>query len=175
MNGIIEYIADIAGSAGKISLPSVSGRVEQLLANQIDLTVVPEPYGSMAVQNGAVMIATDADLGIQAAVMAFDETAIDGKSDAIMAFYAGYRDSLRYLQTANPDDYIGFVTEKGEFAAEIGDVLRSMAFNPLQTPGEEQYEAIVNWMIHNGELTGGYEFAFTDIIDFSFYEAAVQH
>ena len=171
LNGLIEYIADRAGNAEKIMLPSVSGRVEQLLSNKIDLTVVPEPYGLMAVQNGAAMIATGADLGIYAAVMIFSDVAINNKSDAISAFYAGYQDSLHYLQTADPDDYIDLVIEKGDFAAEIGDVLRGMVFDSLQMPREEQYTAIIDWMLQNEELSGNYDFAFADIVDYSFFEA----
>ena len=168
LNGLIEYISDCAGITEKILLPPVSSRVEQLLSNQIDLTIVPEPYGLMGVQNGAVMIATGADLGIQAAVMIFSADAIADKSDAISAFYAGYQDSLRYLQTADPDDYIDLVIEKGDFAAEIGEVLRNMVFDPLQMPAEEQYTAVIEWMRHSEQLTGSYDFAFEDIIDSSF-------
>ena len=168
LNGLIEYVADQAGRSEKILLPPVSGRVEQLLNDQIDLTVVPEPYGSMAVKNGAVMLATDADLGIRAAVMLFSDEAIAGNSGAIAAFYAGYQDSLHYLQTADPDDYIDLVIEKGDFAEEIGEVLRNMTFDPLQMPLEEQYTAIINWMRQNEELTGKYEFAFEDIINSGF-------
>ena len=174
LNGLIEYVADRAGSAQKVLLPSVSGRIEQLLTGQIDLTVVPEPYGLLAVQNGAKMIATGADLNIQAAVMIFSDEAIDGKKDAISAFYAGYRDSLYYLQTADPDDYIDLVVIKGDFPAEIGELLRNTVFDPLQMPREEQYTAVIDWMQQNEELTGKYELTFEDITDSSFYTQAVE-
>lgn len=168
LNGLIEYLADRAGITEKILLPPVSSRIEQLISNKIDLTVVPEPYGLMGVQSGAVMIATDADLGIRAAVMVFSDDAIAGKSDAISAFYAGYQDSLRYLQTADPDDYIDLVIEKGDFAAEIGEVLRNMVFDPLQMPAEEQYTAIIDWMRRNGELADSYNFDFNGIANGGF-------
>ena len=168
LNGLIEYVSDRAGITEKILLPPVSSRVEQVVSNRIDLTVVPEPYGLMGVQSGAVMIATDADLGIRAAVMVFSDGAIAGKSDAISAFYAGYQDSLQYLQTADPDDYVDLVIEKGDFAAEIGEVLRNMVFDPLQMPEEEQYAAIIDWMRRNDELPASYNFAFEDIICYGF-------
>jgi len=170
LNGLIEYVADQAGSAQKILLPPVSSRVEQLLADRIDLTVVPEPYGLMAVKNGATMVATDADLDIRAAVMIFSDEAISGKRDAISAFYAGYKDSLDYLQTADPGDYIDLVIEKGDFAAEIGEVLRNMVFDPLQMPQDEQFFAVIDWMRQNEELTGRYYFSFADIVEDSFFK-----
>jgi hypothetical protein len=43
-----------------------------------------------------------------------------------------------------------------------------MVFDPLQMPQEEKYEAIIDWMRRNEELTGEYRFAFADIIDASF-------
>ena len=168
LNGLIEYIADRAGETQKLLLPPVSSRIEQLLSGQIDLTVVPEPYGAMAVQNGAILLATGADLDVHAAVMIFSDEAIVGKREAIVAFYAGYRDSLLYLQTADPDDYIDMVIEKGDFAAEIGLVLREMVFDPLRMPPEDQYTTIRNWMRSNEDMSGSYDFALADITDSSF-------
>ena len=101
--------------------------------------------------------------------MIFSDEAIAEKRDAISAFYAGYQDSLHYLQTADPDDYIDLVIEKGDFAVEIGEVLRSMSFDPLRMPREEQYTAVIDWMQQNEEMTGKYDYAFAYIVDYSFF------
>ncbi len=170
LNGLIEYLADQAGAGEKVLLPAVSNRVEQLLAGKIDLTVVPEPYVTMGVNQGAVLLATDKDLQVQAAVMLFTEEALANKKEAIAAFYAGYRDSLAYMRETDPKEYIDLVIEKGDFAPEIAEVLQNTVFEDLQFPQEEQFVAILDWMQAKEELTGNYDFTFAEVVDDRFFK-----
>ena len=166
-SGIIEYIADQAGNAQKIALPSVMNRVEQVVSGAIDLTIVPEPYGSMAVARGAVKVSTSDQLGIYAAVMLFPQNVIDNKSAALTAFYKGYEDAVKYMATADPDEYIDAVISKGGFSDDAKAVLSATAFRPLKAPTEQQFIDIQNWM-NDGDFSGPYSFNFSEICDFNF-------
>lgn len=168
LNGLIEYLADRAGTAQKVLLPAVSNRVEQLLAGKIDLTVVPEPYATMAAGKGAVLIATDRDLGVKAAVMLFTDRAISEKRAAIAAFYAGYQDSLNYLKKTDSKKYVALVIEKGALPAETGAVLSKATFTGLELPGQDQYQEIIAWMKSKPEFTGKYTIPFENAVDTTF-------
>ncbi len=170
LNGLIEYIADQAGSAEKILLPSVMNRVEQIVSGEIDLTIVPEPYGSMAVSMGAVKVATAADLDIYGAVMLFTDDAIAAKADAIAGFYKGYEDAVNYLASADPAEYIDAVIEKGEFSPDIAALLEATEFYSLEAPAEEQFVSIQDWLNEKQEEGIAFQFDFGEITDFSFLE-----
>ncbi len=168
LNGLIEYIADRAGTAEKILLPSVMNRVEQVVAGEIDLTIVPEPYGSMAVSLGAVKVATAEDLGIFGAVMLFTDDAIAEKPEAIAGFYQGYADAVDYLATADPEDYVDAVIEKGEFSADIAALLANAEFYPLEAPTKEQFLSIQDWLNEKPDTQTPFQYGFDDICDFGF-------
>ena len=170
LNGLIEYLADTAGNAEKVLLPPVSSRVEQLVAGQIDLTVVPEPYVTMAANMGAVKLATDKDLGVEAAVMLFSSKAIQEKPEAIAAFYKGYADALAYIAEADFAEYMDTVIEKGEFSEGIAAALKNTEFEPLHAPSQGQWENIITWMQANPELNGNYDFAFENVCDTQFLQ-----
>ena len=128
------------------------------------------PYVTMGVNQGAVLLATDKDLQVQAAVMLFTEEALANKKEAIAAFYAGYRDSLAYMRETDPKEYIDLVIEKGDFAPEIAEVLQNTVFEDLQFPQEEQFVAILDWMQAKEELTGNYDFIFAEVADDRFFK-----
>ena len=83
LNCLMEYIADEAGEAQKVMVPDVMTRIEQVLSGDLDLAVVPEPYGAMAEARGAVRIGSSNDLGIYAAVMLFPEEYIENHGEAV--------------------------------------------------------------------------------------------
>lgn len=174
LNGLVEYIADQAGPAKKVLLPSVMNRVEQVIAGQIDLTVVPEPYGAMAQAQGAVPLATAEDLGVYGAVLLFSDKAIAEKNAAIRGFYAGYADAVAYIGATDPEDYLSFVIEKGEFAAESAAALENTVFLPLQAPNEEQFLAIRSWLNAKEDADAPFTAEFAAAADLQFIGVAAQ-
>ncbi len=168
LNGLVEYIADEACGAEKLLLPSVMSRVEQVSAGAIDITIVPEPYGSLAAAKGAVPITTGADLGIYGAVMLFTDDAITKNPDAISAFYKGYADAVAYLAETDAGDYIDAILTMGEFSAETAPVLAATVFTPLEAPEEAQFNAIEDWLNARGDSDTPFAFSFADHVDLRF-------
>jgi len=171
LNGLIEYVADKAGAQNKVLLPDVSARVEQLLAGEIALTVIPEPYATLAVQRGAVLLATSEDLGINAAVMLFNNDLLKEKPEAVQAFYDGYAEAVDYLSKADPADYMDQVIADGEYPANAAEAISAMKFTRLQAPDEAQFENVLTWMRAKEDFSGNYQFAFTAVTDASFVNA----
>ena len=169
LNCLMEYIADAAGPAKKIMVPDVMTRIEQVLSGDLDLAVVPEPYGSMAVARGAVRVGSANDLGIYAAVMLFPASYIEAHSDAVTAFYAGYQDAVDYLQKNGIDSVLDTVIEVGEFSESAVDGLREAEFVSLTAPEKSQFNDIIAWMNQHPEFDGPYDdLDFRDTTDLSF-------
>ena len=170
LNCLMEYIADKAGKAEKVMVPDVMTRIEQVLSGDLDLAVVPEPYGTMAEARGAVKIGSSSDLGIFAAVMLFPAEYIENHHAAVEAFYAGYEDSVAYLAEHGIDEVLDAVIEKGEFSADASEALKAVDFVSLQAPDAAQYADVIAWMNQHPEFKGPYDsYAdFDAVSDFSF-------
>ncbi|MEG1868998.1 MAG: ABC transporter substrate-binding protein [Clostridiales bacterium] len=168
LNCLMEYIADKAGDSQKIMVPDVMTRIEQVLSGDIDLAVVPEPYGSMAVERGAVKVGTAADLDIYAAVMLFPTEFIKENPKAVKAFYEGYNDAVKYLDKNGMANVMEDVTAKGEFPQSTQKALGKLKFVPLQAPSQAQFDDIQGWMTKHPEFKGPYNYKFEDVTDFSF-------
>ena len=171
LNCLMEYIADEAGEAQKVMVPDVMTRIEQVLSGDLDLAVVPEPYGAMAEARGAVRIGSSNDLGIYAAVMLFPEEYIENHGEAVSAFYRGYADAVEYLQNNGIDDVLDAVIKVGEFSEDAANALKATEFVPLEVPEESQFTDIIAWMDQHPEFDGPYDYLqFEDITDVSVLE-----
>lgn len=168
LNTLMEYIADKAGPAQKVMVPDVMTRVEQVASGDLDLTVVPEPYGSMAVERGAVKVGTSEDMGIYAALMLFPKDYVEENSQAITAFYKGYNQAVAYLTENGMGDVLEDVTAKGEFPASAQEILMDLKFTPIAPATEDQFLDVQEWMSQHPDFNGPYSYEFETISDFSF-------
>ncbi len=167
LNTLMEYIADMAGVGEKIMVPDVMTRVEQVVSGDLDLTVVPEPYGSMAVERGGVKVGTSGEMGIYAALMLFPREYLDNNREAITAFYRGYNDAVAYLQANGMEDVIEDITAKGEFPTSTQEILMALEFTPIAPATEDQFLKVEEWMNQHPDFNGPYDYDFTAISDFS--------
>lgn len=168
LNTLMEYIADKAGPAQKVMVPDVMTRVEQVVSGDLDLTVVPEPYGSMAVERGAVKVGTSEDMGIYAALMLFPRAYLEDNKDAVTAFYRGYNDAVAYLEENGMADVLEDVTAKGEFPTSAQEIISQLKFKPIEPATAEQFKDVQEWMSQHPEFNGPYDYDFAQISDFSF-------
>lgn len=170
LNCLIEYIADEAGIENNILLADVSARVEEVVNGDIDLTIVPEPYGAMAVSKGAIDLGNAGDLGIDCAVMLFTADFMETHPDAVRGFYQGYEDAVAYLASADPDAYLDSVIEKGGFSEDTRDFISATDFQSLSAPSEDQFDAVQAWMNTKADFDGPFDYDFNAVSDFSFLQ-----
>ena len=79
---------------------------------------------SIAIHNGAHLIKSSDDLGINPGVILFTDKAAKDKQKEIQAMYRAYNRAVDYLNTAPREDYIDFVIEKAGFPAAAKEALK---------------------------------------------------
>ncbi len=130
-NTVIEYALDnILNKNGidtkqvkKVAVPSIPVRLEMLQHNKVQLALLPEPFSSMAVKNGAVILDSAYKNNIYSNVIAFKESTINQKSSAIKKMNDAYNESVKYIKE-NPiekyqDEVIKFIGYPADMKGNI--------------------------------------------------------
>ena len=152
-NTIIEYALDkILNKNGvgvneikKVAVPSIPVRLEMLQHNKVQLALLPEPFSSMAVKNGAVALDSAYKNNIYSNVIAFKETTINKKSSTINKMNEAYNESVKYLKE-NPiekyeDEVIKFIGYPDNMKGNI--VLPD--YRKAGLPDENELKSAIEW------------------------------
>ncbi len=159
-NTIIEYSTDTLLKSEKVdpkdvkktAIPQIPTRLEMLQNNKIDAATLPEPMATVAIQNGAVLLKSTADLKVNAGVIAFTGTAIKDKDKGIAAFYKAYNQAVDYLNKEKPETYMDTVIKEAGFPEGVKDGLKLPKYTHAAMPSNGDIESAVKWL-KDKELT----------------------
>lgn len=125
-----------------LNLPS---RIQMLLADRLQAAVIPEPYATMALMQGAHLIADTRILPSTPGVLLFTGKAIAEKGQAIRAFYRAYNEAASRVN-ANPGNYRSVVVNGGDFPPSVQNDLEFPHFAPAHLPSKKAVEDVEHWM-----------------------------
>lgn len=165
-NTIIEYVTDrmleTVGMAGsdieKTAIPQIPTRLEMLQNGKVDAATLPEPLASVAMENGAILLNSSDNLGINPGVLIFTTKTLNAKPDEIKAFYKAYNKAVDYLKTQDQSQYIDVLIEKAGFPAEVRDAIKLPSYSKAEIPDEKDFTSVIDWLTNNKLITGQYSF-----------------
>jgi NitT/TauT family transport system substrate-binding protein len=166
-NSIIHYATETmladAGVSGSdvrtIPVPKMPVRLELLLAGQVKAACLPEPLLSAAKARGATLLAASDsfkashgdDSGLGAGVILFTKQSLDGRLDAVKAFYRAYAAACVRINAGN-DAYRPFLASKVNFPAELTAGYRFVTYKKPRLPSEADLAAAFGWLKSKGLL-----------------------
>lgn len=173
-NTIIEFATDqMLAKIGlngddveKTAIPKIPVRLEMLGSGQVDAATLPEPLASLAVQNGASVLDSTDQLGINPGVLLFTKEAVEDKSAELNAFYRAYNKAAEYLQSAPISDYIDILIEKSGFPEGIEDVLTLPGYTSAALPSKTDFDMVMAWLTDKDLIDNVY--SYDDLVDNSF-------
>ncbi len=126
-------------------------RLEMLAKGQIEAATLPEPFTSLALQQGARIVVDDKQANQNESVITFRQEVIEKNSDAMRRFLAAYEKGVQAI-SEKPEQYRDLMVEK----AKVPDTLRqSLAIPPFPKAGvssREEVASVVEWMVGKGML-----------------------
>jgi NitT/TauT family transport system substrate-binding protein len=171
-NTIIEFMADQMlqekgvdpDSVSKTYVPKMPLRLQMLLQKQVDCAVLPDPLAALAEEKGAITLIDDTKLGsknLSQSVFFFRDDAVKDKSAEIQKFLDNF---MKAGQDVNrtPDQYRSLFIEKIQVPAEIQKTLPLPTFSPLQLPGKDNVQLVLEWMKDRGLLKQN--FSYQDLV-----------
>ncbi|MGM0124536.1 hypothetical protein IGI37_001914 [Enterococcus sp. AZ194] len=169
-NFILEYIMDEFAQKDNftyevVEIASFSARSEALLNGQVDGAVYTEPQASMLAKQGAVVLGSSQDLGINGGTIQFMDSVLSERPQDVTAFYKAYNQAIDYMNEHKASEYAEFLT-KYQFPEAMSQYLDSKKEKyPYATAvTKEQFDNIIQWSKEKGQIDEAYEYA--DLTDF---------
>jgi len=173
-NTIIEYVTDkiaadgglAAGDINKVVIPQIPTRLEMLQNNKIAAATLPEPMATVAGKNGAKIIKTSEQLGLNPGVLLFTAKSVNQKEAEIRAMYRAYSKAVDYLAQEPIDNYIDLLIAKGGFPPDIKGVLVLPQYQKAAAPKPKDIEDVIEWLQARQLIKNKYSYA--DLVDTRF-------
>jgi NitT/TauT family transport system substrate-binding protein len=131
-------------------VPRIPDRLELLRNNKIDLGLLPEPFATLALNDGAVSLGSANQFGLYPAVSAFSKTALDGKTKAIDDLYQAYNEAVDYMNHTDIRKYEKTVIKAVGYPEEMVGKIKIKPFRISKLPPKEDVAAAVQWASKKG-------------------------
>jgi NitT/TauT family transport system substrate-binding protein len=131
-------------------VPRIPDRLELLRNDQIDLGLMPEPFATLALNDGAILLDTANENDLYPAVSAFSKIALDSKSEAIHNLYKAYNEAVDYINRTDIRQYEKLVIDTVGYPEEMLGKITIKPFRESVLPPKEDVEAAVLWASSKG-------------------------
>lgn len=155
---LIEYTLEDILANNKMSgtdvikevVPRIPDRLELLRNDKIDLGLLPEPFATLALNDGAVYLGSANQFGLYPAVSAFSQTALESKSKAIHDLYTAYNEAVDYMNHTDIRKYEKAVIKAVGYPEEMLGKITVKPFRTSKLPLKKEVEAAIQWASKKG-------------------------
>ncbi len=157
-NTLIDYTLDLILEKNNMNtddvvkeiVPRIPDRLELLRNDKIDLGLLPEPFATLAIKDGAKPLGSANEFGLYPAVSAFTKKSLDEKSEAITNLYKAYNDAVEYINSTDINEYDEIVIKAVGYPEEMIGKLVNKEFRISSLPPKEDVETAIKWAINRG-------------------------
>jgi len=173
-NTVVHYVADRvlqhAGlSAGDIrftNVPKIPVRFELLMSGQVKAAVLPDPFASLAILQGAgVAIDDTAYPEVSHSVISFRTEVLKDRPNTIKAFLRAYDKAVQALNQ-NPDKYRDILIQTARVPEALQGRYTLPTYPEKELPSEAQVADVVQWALDKGLIQK--PLAYDQLVDASF-------
>ncbi len=155
-NTVIEFYVDIVADMydiefDKVAMPDIPGRYSALIAGDLDLAILPDPFPNMAAEDGGEIIWTSSDSSDIPQISAlnwnenFDDMATIAKVMEIT------NEASAEMNELGPDSYRDIAIANDMIEESYFDaVVEDLVFTESVVPSAETWDAVVTWTNEKG-------------------------
>jgi NitT/TauT family transport system substrate-binding protein len=163
---VIDYLVDqVAEKSGvnytKIGIPSPVARKAALDSlnqdEKIDMTIMPEPFPSIVVNEGGKELWTNNEDKIFITCLAFRKNFVNENSEALKQFHILTDQAITELKTKNYDDYKNYIIKYDLLDESMIDIGERQEYTNLVKPNEAQFNDVITWMKAKDLITKDYK------------------
>ncbi len=133
-------------------VPAIPIRFSSLLSDQIKVAVLPEPFVTRAIGDGAILLTDDRTINTTATVIALRGDRISQDPQAAENFLRAYNASVAKVNE-DPWKYSQTLEESINFPQELEAIYDFPSLSPIALPTEEDLQRVQEWMMDIGILT----------------------
>ncbi|MCS7059747.1 MAG: MetQ/NlpA family ABC transporter substrate-binding protein [Anaerolineae bacterium] len=133
-----------------VNVPRIPDRMQLLSQGQIKAATLPDPFFSLAIQQGAKVVADDrADPSLSVSAWAFSMTAMKTKPRTVRNFVAALDKAIADVNS-DPAKWNSLLAEKKLIPASLVGQYTLPLFPSRSLPTPEQFQDVQEWMIGKG-------------------------
>ncbi|TAK36129.1 MAG: hypothetical protein EPO21_04070 [Chloroflexota bacterium] len=159
-NTVMEYATDRllrasglgAGEFQTTEVTKIPVRAEMLAKGQIQAATMPEPFASVAVQQGARVVIDDQRTAQNQSVMTFRQDVVEKHSDEVRRFLAAYEKAVQVINE-KPESYRNLLIDKAMIPESVRQSLAMPVYPRAAVPNREEVTDVVDWMAGKGMLS----------------------
>ena len=136
----------------KSMVPAMPTRLEMLNTNKVDAALLPEPFSTLAIKYGGILLGSANDAGIYTSVTAFTQESINSKSAEIKAFFRAYNQAVDYVNSTPISDYEDLIIKTVGYPQDMKGKIELPKFRKNILPEEADIQAVIDWAEKNNLL-----------------------
>lgn len=156
-NGIIELLTDkVAIDNGlkvsdikKINIPVLPARIEALNNNQIDATILPAPYDSLAEKQGNKILKTLSNDDIELTSFVFNNELLVKDPSLIDRFIKSYNQAVDYINVTDVKEFEDMVIDVAGYSKDSKGNIKLPHFRYATLPKVENVQSAFDWAYEN--------------------------
>lgn len=153
-NTVIDFCTDmVLKNAGikqdevsKMEINKIPLRLEMLRNEKIDLTVLPDPFATMAKADENKAITSMKEMEYHVTGIVFTKSAIENKKETIDAFYRAYNKAIIDLQKLPVTDFKNVLVEEIGFPEALAEKAQLPDYQFARLPEPKDLEAVSSWL-----------------------------
>lgn len=153
-NTVIDYATDQFLYAANITEKEVNKpeinkiplRLEMLQNNKIEATVLPDPFASIALNNGHHTLITTKDLGINITGTLFSQKAIEEKAREIEILIMGYNKAVEYIKKRPLIDWSSILVEDAGVPESLVKSIQLPNYEKASLPQGKDITQVTEWL-----------------------------
>lgn len=131
-------------------VPRIPDRLELLRNDKIDLGLMPEPFATLALNDGAILLGSANEFGLYPAVSAFSQTSLNEKEEAIKNLYKAYNEAVDYINKTDIREYEKTIIESVGYPEEMVGKIKIKQFRTSELPPKSEIDEAIIWASNKG-------------------------
>jgi NitT/TauT family transport system substrate-binding protein len=134
----------------KSIVPAIPTRLEMLRNNNVDAALLPEPFSTLAIEDGGILLGSATNLASYPSITAFSQKSIDAKGTAIRAFYKAYNEAVDYINSTPISEYEATIIKTVGYPDTMKGKITLPKFRKNILPSEAEVQSAIDWTVKNG-------------------------
>ncbi|MHB1394317.1 MAG: ABC transporter substrate-binding protein [Clostridia bacterium] len=133
----------------KSIVPAIPTRLEMLRTNKVDAALLPEPFSTLAIKDGGILLGSANEAGIYTSVTAFTQESINSKSTEIKAFFKAYNKAVDYINSTPITEYEDIIIKTVGYPEDMKGKIELPKFRKNILPADTDIKAVIDWAAKN--------------------------
>ncbi len=153
-NTVIDFCTDMVLQKADLQLDDIDRveinkiplRLEMLKNGKIDATMLPDPFVTIALQDGNRSIIDIKEMDIDVTGIAFHERVIEQKKEALQRFYRAYNQAIALINSQPAAQFHSLLISEIGFPEELVANITLPTYTVAQLPQEEDLARVTAWL-----------------------------